>query len=210
LTDPLSHALFIVALIYVVQDRWMLLAATLALGVMGKETVLLVTVSYFACYWRLGWPAFYRTAVLGAACVAAYFAVRASIGWRLGFDKINGTEGLMIESNLGIDLGLGYAKYRGAAPVVMNYLHPVLFVGPFLPFIIFGWRRIDGRLKAAFLTLTPLLLVTNLCFGWMYESRNYMPLVPLLATMAAVGVNPRWALSKADVVDYDSKSDLLR
>jgi hypothetical protein len=196
LTDPLSHALFIVALIYVVQDRWMLLAATLALGVMGKETVLLVTVSYFACYWRLGWPAFYRTAVLGAACVAAYFAVRASIGWRLGFDKINGTEGLMIESNLGIDLGLGYAKYRGAAPVVMNYLHPVLFVGPFLPFIIFGWRRIDGRLKAAFLTLTPLLLVTNLCFGWMYESRNYMPLVPLLATMAAVGVNPRWALAK--------------
>jgi hypothetical protein len=35
-----------------------------------------------------------------------------------------------------------------------------------------------------FLTLVPLVLASNLCFGWMYESRNYLPLVPLLATMA--------------------------
>jgi hypothetical protein len=197
LTDPLSHALFILALIYIVQDRWILLAVTLALGVMAKETVLLLTVSYFACYWRLGWPALLKTAVLSVACVAAYFAVRAPIGWQLGFDKINGTEGLMIESNLGIDLGLGFAKYKGAAPIMMNYLHPLLFVGAFLPFIAFGWRRIDGRLKAIFLTLTPPMLVVNLCFGWMYESRNYMPLVPLLATMAAMGMNSRWAAGKA-------------
>ncbi len=205
LTDPLSYALFILALIYVVQDRWILLAATLALGVMAKETVLLLTVSYVACYWRLGWPALFKTAALGAVCVAAYFAVRAAIGWRLGFDKINGTDGLMIESNLGFDLGLGFARYRLAAPLVMNYLHPLLFVGSFLPFIVFGWRRIDGRLKAIFLTLTPLMLAAHLCFAWMYESRNYMPLVPLLATMAALGMNSRWAL-----VGYDSNRDAPR
>jgi len=74
-------------------------------------------------------------------------------------------------------------------------------VGAFLPFIAFGWRRIDGRLKAIFLTLTPLMLLVNLCFGWMYESRNYMPLVPLLATMAAVGMNSRWAFEKAGGID---------
>jgi hypothetical protein len=45
-------------------------------------------------------------------------------------------------------------------------------------------------------TLVQLLIVSNVCFGWMYESRNYMPLVPLLATMAALGLNPRWALGK--------------
>ena len=30
LTDPLSHALFVLSLIYVVQDRWLALAASLA------------------------------------------------------------------------------------------------------------------------------------------------------------------------------------
>jgi hypothetical protein len=198
LTDPLSHALFILALIYVVHDRWIVLTAALALGVMAKETALLVTVSYFACYWRQGWPAINRTAALGVACVAAYFAVRAPIGWRVGFDQINGS-GVNLENNLGIDLGLGVTQYKRAAPLVMNYLLPLVFVGPFLPLIVYGWRRIDGRLKAIFLTLTPLMLVANLCFGWMYESRNYMPLVPLLATMAAVGANRRWALGERGV-----------
>ena len=40
------------------------------------------------------------------------------------------------------------------------------------------------------LTVVPLLLLSNLCFGWMYESRNYMPLVPLLATTAVAAFLP--------------------
>src|SRR5439155_20870811 len=103
LTDPLSHALFMLALIYVVQDRWLLLALALALGVMAKETVLLVTVSYFVCYWRQGWPALMKTAVLGTACVAAFLAVRLPFGLRLAYEAINGTGGLMIGTNLGIE-----------------------------------------------------------------------------------------------------------
>jgi hypothetical protein len=180
LTDPLSHALFVLALIYVVQDRWLVLAAALALGVMAKETVLLVTVSYYACYWRRGWPAFIKTGALSAACVAAYLAVRLPIERRLGSEAINGT-GLMIGTNLGI----GEPIATTFVPLEMNYVHPLLFVGAFLPFIVWGWKRIDGRLQAICLTLVPLLLISNLCFGWMYESRNYMPLVPLLATMTA-------------------------
>ena len=45
-------------------------------------------------------------------------------------------------------------------------------------------RRVEPRLRTACVTLTPLLLLSNVCFGWMYESRNYMPLVPLLAVAA--------------------------
>ncbi|HEY1861895.1 MAG TPA: hypothetical protein VGG61_16155 [Gemmataceae bacterium] len=179
LTDPLSHALFIFALIFLVQDRWLVLAATLALGILAKETVLLVTVSYFACYWWRGWPALLKTAALGVTCEAAYFAVRLPLGWRLGYGAINGTTELMILPNL-----FGSEKYNYPCSLVMNYLYPLLFVGSFLPLIVWGWRRIDGRLQAICLTLVPLVLLSNLCFGWMYESRNYMPLIPLLATMA--------------------------
>ena len=82
------------------------------------------------------------------------------------------------------NLGLGPSAYRPSASITPNYVHPAVFVLPFLPLIAWRWRRLDPRLKVMCLTLTPLLLLSNLCFGWMYESRNYMPLVPLLATAA--------------------------
>jgi hypothetical protein len=186
LTDPLSHALFVLALIYVIEDRWLALAAALFLGVLAKETVVLAVPAYLACYWRRGGLALVRTAALGVACVAAFLLARLPLGWQPGYEHINGTEALMIGSNLGIDWpALGIEPlYLGSAPIAQNYLHPLLFVGSFLPWILVRWKWTDPRLHALFLILVPMLLASNLCFGWMYESRNYMPLVPLLATMA--------------------------
>jgi hypothetical protein len=186
LTDPLSHALFVLALILVVRDRWVALAAALALGVLAKETVVLMVPVYWACYWRGGVKPLLKASFLGAVCVAAALAARVPLGWWLGYENINGTERLMIFDNLGI----GEPLYRSAAPIYQNYLQPALFVLPFVPFIVWGWRRLDGRLKAICLTLPPPLLLSNLCFGWMYESRNYMPLLPPLATAALFAVFP--------------------
>jgi len=184
LTDPLSHALFALALIYIVEDRPIVLAIALALGVLAKETAVLLVPAYLACNWRGGTFVLMKTAALGAACVAAYFAARLPLGWSPGYGSINGTEELMIAANLGI----GEPRAVTGVPIVFNYLHPLLFVGSFLPFIAWHWRRIDPRLRALYVVLTPLLLFTNLCFGWMYESRNYVPLLPLLATMVLQGI----------------------
>jgi len=184
LTDPLSHALFVFALLCMVRDQTALLAGSLALGVLAKETVVLLVPVYWACYWCGGLRPLLKAAALGMACVAAFLAARVPFGWRPGgYEKINGTEALMVFDNLGI----GAPLYRAAAPLAMNYLQPALFVLPFVPFIVWGWPRIDRRLKVMCLTLTPLLLLSNLCFGWLYESRNYMPLLPLLGTAAVVG-----------------------
>jgi hypothetical protein len=179
LTDPLSHALFILALVWLLEDRPVLLAGALALGVLAKETVLIVVPVYLACHRRQGWRALGKTAALGAAGLAAFLAAR-SLAWRPGYEAINGTDGLMIGTNLGLGTPIAYTS----VPLYQNYLHPLLFVGLFLPGIVAGWRRIDPLLRVLSLTLTPLLLASNLCFGWLYESRNYMPLVPVLATMA--------------------------
>jgi hypothetical protein len=123
---------------------------------------------------------------LGLVCVAAFLAARLPFAWSLGFDKINGTEGLMILDNLGFPPP--DRPYQPGAPIYQLYLQPALFVLPFVPFLAWGWRRLDGRLKVMCLTLTPLLLLCNLCFGWMYESRNYMPALPVLATAALFAV----------------------
>ena len=176
LTDPLSHALFVLAFLYLLEDRSLALAAALALGVVAKETVVLVVPAYLACYWRRGWRAWFVTAGLGFVCVAAFLSTRLPLGWRLGYHKLNGTNGSMI----GLNLGLGDASVNLPVLLWVNYLHPLLFVGLFVPFIAFGWRRIDPHLRIVCLTVTPLLLLSNVSFGWLYESRNYMPIVPLL------------------------------
>lgn len=187
LTDSVSHAFFVLALIYTIQDRWLLLAATLALGVLAKETIILMVPVYWACHWRGGWIAMLKTAVLTSAGVAAFLAARLPLGWRPGAGAMNGVDDLMIATNLGLDrLGWFPAAARTFVPLEMNYLHPLAFVLPFVPFLVWRWRCIDVRLRVMCLTLTPLLLFSNLCFGWMYESRNYVPLLPLLTTLAGM------------------------
>jgi hypothetical protein len=180
LTDPLSHALFAFSLIYIVQERWLSLAVALALGVPAKETAMLLVPAYFTCAWRRGISAWIETTALAAVSVAAFFLARLPLGWLPGYGSINGTEGLMIAANLAPRT----TPYAGAVPVPDNYVHPLLFVGIFLPSIAWSWRALDRRLRMMFLVLVPLLLLSNLVFGWMHESRNYMPLLPLLGTMA--------------------------
>jgi hypothetical protein len=68
--------------------------------------------------------------------------------------------------------------------ILPNYLPLLLFLGIFLPFIAWHWQRTDRRLRALFLVFVLLLFVSNLCFGWLYESRNYMPAIPLLVALA--------------------------
>jgi hypothetical protein len=178
LTDPVSHALFALALIYTIEDRWLALAAALFVGVLAKETILLMAPVYWAAHYKEGWRALGKTVVLGLACVAAFLAARVPYGWWPSYEKINGTDELMIWANLDI----GTTPYNPLVSLPLRYLHLTLLWVPFVPFLAWGWRRLDGRLKAMCLTLTPLLLLSNLCFGWIYESRNYMPMVPLLAT----------------------------
>jgi hypothetical protein len=180
LTDPLNHTLFVLGLVYVLERRPVPLAASLALGVAAKETIVLLVPVYLACWWRRGLRALAEAAVPAAAAVASYLAVRVPLGWRPGLRNVNGLDELM----LGTNLGLGEPVALTVVPLWVNYLHPIVFVGPFLVVIACRWRRIDARLRTACLTLTPLLLASNACFGWLYESRNYVPLLPLLAAAA--------------------------
>ncbi len=183
LADPLSHSLFLLSLIYLLADRPWPLAASLALGVAAKETVVLVVPVYLACWWRRGLRAWITTGLLGGVCAAAYLAARLPQGWQPTLQNVNGLDALMIGTNLGIGEPTAYP----AAPLWVNYLHLLLFVGIFVPPLARRWRHIDPRLRTVCATLTPLLVASNVCFGWLYESRNYMPLVPLLATAVLSG-----------------------
>jgi hypothetical protein len=168
LTDPMSHWLFVLALRWAVENRWLPLAIALAAGILAKETAMLIVPAYLACAERRGWPELRRTAALGAVCAVAFLSVRLPYGWFLRYQQINGTGGSMLWLNLKV--------FKASFP------HLVRFFLVFIPFIAYGWRSLDGRLRSLCLTVVPLVLISNFWFGWVHESRNYMPLVPILAT----------------------------
>jgi hypothetical protein len=178
LTDPMSHAFFALAMLALVEDHWLRLAAFLALGVAAKETAVVLVPAYLLCWWPLGGRAWLRTAALGLVAVAAFLAVRLPFGWSGDTRSINGSQLMFLEN-----LGLSDRPIATAAPLFQNYLHPALFVGLFLPAVAWNWRAADRRLKAL-LVVVPLVLLSNLGFGWLYESRNYVPLLPLLVALA--------------------------
>jgi hypothetical protein len=101
-------------------------------------------------------------------------------GWGLDLHSLNNTPALMLRLNLTYQVPMFY----GYTLPYENYLHPLVFVGMFLPFIHLRWQGADPRLKALFVVLTPLVLLTSVLFSWLYESRNYVPLLPLLCTLA--------------------------
>src|SRR5262249_34735213 len=98
LTDPMSHALFALSLIYVVENRWLFLAVVLMLGVLAKETVAIVVPAYFLMNTAKGKgqraKEAWRTISLGAACIVAFLTARLPLGWRLDLNSLNGAQGL--------------------------------------------------------------------------------------------------------------------
>ena len=72
------------------------------------------------------------------------------------------------------------AQVRSAEwPMSVSYTHL------FLPFLAIGWDRTPAVLKRLALFLLPSLFLSSLVFGWLYETRNFMPLVSVLAVIAA-------------------------
>jgi hypothetical protein len=181
LTDPLSHFLFVLGILAILEDRPVTLAAALFLGVLAKETAVLLVPAYLVCRCEQGLRAVAVTLALGLVALVAFLGTRMPLGWRPGAESLNGA-GLMIGTNLGLGTPIAWS----GVSLAENLLHPVLFLAPFLLVLLWRWRSLDTILCRASLVLTPLVLASNLAFGWLYESRNYLPLVPLLATTVLV------------------------
>jgi hypothetical protein len=53
-----------------------------------------------------------------------------------------------------------------------------------LPFLVLGWKDTPLSLKRQILYLFPVLFFSGLFFSWLYETRNFMPLVFVMSVVA--------------------------
>jgi hypothetical protein len=140
------------------------------IGSLAKETVLSLTGYYvlFRCRnrnYRL------KAASLCVATVLAYFCVRLPVQHgHMTYEQISGVT-------------LDHVLVNWADPIGRTLF--AITAGAFLPFLILGWKNTPRSLRSMTLFLLPVLFTSSLFFSWLREARNYMPLVFVLAVVAA-------------------------
>ncbi len=168
LTDPLSHLSFVLAFIFLETGDFGLLLATLLIGSLAKETVIAMA-GYYVIFCRGDKHYLARAATLSVGSLAVYLGVRAFVlksSSRYGYEQVSG----VAPGHLWVNLAGGRWL-----PLVL------LTAGAFVPFLIAGYKQTPASLKRQAGFLFPVLFVSSALFGWLFEARNFMPLVFVLA-----------------------------
>jgi len=189
LLDPMSHAAMLAALVCCQRRRFREMFAIFVLGMFIKETMLLI----IPCYYLMNVETFRlrdsrllgRLALFAVAGLAVFLACRIPFQFNFDFPSLNRTAGLMVFSNLGIP----GAWVDSAVPVYQRLLHPVIFLFMWLPLIIWQRKLLPAALFWTALYLAAAFYLTNLCFGWNYESRNFVPALIFLLVCTMMIVN---------------------
>lgn len=172
LTDPMSHLSFVLSYIFIYRRRWGALALVFLGGVLAKESV--AAMGIFAIWWhRRSAPDRNRAlATFGGTLLFLWLVRKLVLG--------------------GVELNYSHASGVGFDHIARNWAYSKLWVrqfiftfGIFVPFLIWGWRRVPAYLRETSLYLLVVLSVTNLLFSWMMESRNLVPLTLVLVVVTA-------------------------
>jgi hypothetical protein len=186
--DPMSHAVMLAALTCCYRRQFAQFSWLIVLGMLIKETMLVI----IPCYYLMNSKTMRlrdarvagRLAVITVIALAVFLACRIPFNFHYDFKTLNRTSELMIYSNL----GFSGAKHWSSVPVYQRYLHPILFIFIWLPLIIWKRRLLPAPLFRTALYLAAAFYLTNLCFSWNHESRNFVPplIVLLVCTLLIV------------------------
>jgi hypothetical protein len=171
LTDPLSHLSFVLAFIFLETEDFALLLTTLLIGSLAKETVLAMS-GYYVLFCRKERNYLLKAITLCLACGGIFWGVRMLVlhGGIHSYTQVSVAPPDMPSINW----------HDSRWPVAL-----FLTVGAFLPFLVLSWRETPCTLKQLALFLFPVLFTSGLFFSFLVEMRNFMPLVFVLAVIAA-------------------------
>jgi hypothetical protein len=170
LTDPLSHLSFVLGFIFLETENFAFLLTTLLLGSLAKETVLALT-GFYVLFFRSSKHYLVKAAVLCATSLAIFLCVRLLVlRGGMHYQQISGTTLSHIFENW------HDTKWHRLF---------LLTGGAYLPFLALGWKRTPPSLKRLVFYLLPVLFLSSLFFSWLSETRNWMPVVFVLAVIAA-------------------------
>jgi hypothetical protein len=171
LTDPMSHLSFVLALIFLEKRDFPFLLTTLLIGSVAKESVLAL-VGYYLLFCRGDRRYALKALALIVGAAASYFGIRWYILHRaMQYEDVSGVSLSHVLQNLG---------YIYIWPYQLSLTGLAL-----APFLALSWKETPLSLKRAVLYLFPTLFASSMLFSWLWETRNFMPVVIVLAVVAA-------------------------
>ncbi len=176
LTDPLSLVSFVFAFIFLETGNFPLLLTTLLVGSLAKETVLALC-GFYVLFCRRDNNYAMKAAAISGASLAMYFAVRVFVlHGPMHYQQVSGVDANHILVNL------RNPDWTGNP----NWLRLFLLTGgAYFPFLVLDWKNTAASLKRLAFYLLTVLFVSSLLFSWLVETRNWMPMVFVLAVVAA-------------------------
>jgi hypothetical protein len=180
--DPMLHSIFFMALIYCQKRKMPEFFLLVTLGMFVKETIILVLPCYYLLNMELPFAMrkkmILQLGLLAGWCLVLFLACRIPFGFHYDNKTLNGVSQLMIMDNL------GFGGRTIPIPVWVRYAHPALFIFMWLGILILYRKFISRPLFYTAIYLSVSIYLTNLCFGWNYESRNFIPAFGVLAVAA--------------------------
>lgn len=173
LTDPVSHLTFVLTFLFMELGRPWLFFATVVIGVLAKESILAMPVYYLLVHLRdrARWlPGLATLFAAGGLAVA----VRLIVAGEPEYEKISGVGPEFLVSNF-----LDYWFWG------RQFWHTLGFL---MPLMALRWRQAPSRLRMLILFLVPVLWLSNLCFSYLRESRNYVPVLIPCAVIASMAI----------------------
>jgi len=189
LLDPMSHAVMLAALTCCQRRQFGQVFWLFVLGMFVKETMLLI----IPCYYLMNSETFrlrdfrtlWRLALLAVVGLSVFLACRIPFHFNYDFKTLNRTSELMVYNNL----GFARAWVQSTVSVFQRHLHPILFIFMWLPLIVWRRKMLPRSLFWTALYLAAAFYLANLCFGWNYESRNFVPALIFLLVCTMMIVN---------------------
>ncbi|HSU61900.1 MAG TPA: hypothetical protein VLI55_21500 [Bryobacteraceae bacterium] len=170
LTDPLSHLSFVLAFIFLETANFPLLLTTLLIGSVAKESVLAL-VGFYILFCRRERRYLLKACVLAITSAAVYFGIRLYVfKGVIHYNQVSGVGPSQFWANW----------YDPRWPALF-----LITACAYLPFLVLGWKQTPLLLKRMVFFLVPVLFFSSMLFSWMTETRNFMPVVFVLAVVAA-------------------------
>lgn len=182
LTDPLSHLSFVLGMIFMESRRWWLFAATVTIGVLAKESILVLPV--YACLANARVSVWMWCGSVFVGGLALALLVRYVVARDPAFENISGLAPDHFISNL-----------RDVSHWFRQTWHTV---GALLMIAALSWRSVPAPLRRLGLFLAAALWMSNLFLSHLMEARNLVPAAVPLATMAAAALSS-WIGADASV-----------
>lgn len=170
LTDPMSHLLFVWSFIFAERDDFTCFSLVVLFGILAKESIVIMPVYYLLLKLKTG-DSLAKPVLLIIVSAAVVLSVRSLIAADMEYENISGVEPSHIMNNL--------AQYE----IWSRQLAYTL--GIFIPFFILSWKTSHARLRDLVLFLLPPLILSNIMFSWLHESRNFIPVVIPMAIITS-------------------------